>query len=228
MDRQFDDFSATYEELLRDPLRDRFGGGGSQFFHGRKRELILQYFRRSGIDPHGLSWLDVGCGRGDLLDAMSDTFSRRAGCDPSAEMLRHVRTAEVRVQEDPRRLPWDDEAFDFVSAVCVLHHVPIEDRGALVREMTRVTRRGGTVCIIEHNPFNPATRAIVARTPVDADAILLRHTEVRQLLAAAGLSHTSVINFLFLPQVLFRVFGAAENLLRWLPLGGQYVAFATK
>ena len=41
---EFDRYSASYEELLKDSIRDRFIGGGAGFFHLRKRDLIRQHF----------------------------------------------------------------------------------------------------------------------------------------------------------------------------------------
>lgn len=225
---EFDDYSHSYETLLQDPMRDRFGGGGSGFFHLRKRDVILAYFSSRGRSPKSLSWLDVGCGRGDLLRVLSSDFARAAGCDPSPEMLHYTSGIDVRVQEDLTRLPYDDGTFDFVSAVCVLHHVPLPFRKGLVAEMSRVAKPQGTIAIIEHNPMNPITRAIVSRTPVDADAILLGHRETRSLLTSARLLNPEVSHFLFLPRVLFALLSPLENWCRALPFGGQYAAFATK
>jgi SAM-dependent methyltransferase len=48
-----------------------------------------------------------------------------------------------RVQADGEHLPFPDEAFDVVYCVATLHHALDLDR--MVREMARVTRRGGVV-----------------------------------------------------------------------------------
>ena len=42
---EFDQFSESYPQLLRDPIRDRFAPGGTEFFHLRKRDVIGNYFR---------------------------------------------------------------------------------------------------------------------------------------------------------------------------------------
>src|ERR1700733_9259960 len=94
---EFDRYSASYEELLRDPLRDRFARNAG-FFHTRKRDLIRDYFQRTGLETRNLNYLDVGCGKGELISLLSNDFARVAGCDPSAGMLASIRSAEVRVQ----------------------------------------------------------------------------------------------------------------------------------
>ena len=225
---QFDDLSSSYDDLLRDPLRDLFTGQESMFFHRRKSELIRRFFRRRRINTSGLRHLDVGCGKGELLSLLQADFKHSAGCDVSVDMMRGITGIETRVQTDPLRIPFEDGAFDLVTAVCVYHHVPGAARGTLTGEIRRVLKPDGIFCMIEHNPGNPVTRLIVSRTPVDAGAVLLRATEARSLAAGAGLLPLEQAYFLFFPQALYRYVGRMEGLLSTLPLGGQYALFAEK
>ena len=225
---EFDEYSASYEELLKDPLRDRFTGGASEFFHTRKRDLIRAYFRRRKVEMKGLAYLDLGCGKGELASLLSGDFARTCGCDPSEGMLSHARGVETQVQQDPGVIPYPDASFDFVSAVCVYHHVPVAARAGLTAEVKRVLKPGGTFAIIEHNPYNPVTQAIVKRTPVDADAILLTADETQALMRTQGFGVRGTDFFLFLPEKLYRTLGALEGMIGWLPLGGQYGVFGGK
>ncbi|HEX3875370.1 MAG TPA: class I SAM-dependent methyltransferase [Bryobacteraceae bacterium] len=220
---EFDRYSSSYEELLRDPIRDRFTAGESGFFHRRKRDLIRKYCATKGA--HARTYLDLGCGKGELLTLLRDDFVEAAGVDPSETMMQGINGILTRVQNDPAKIPFEDERFDFVSAVCVYHHVPPAERLALTLEVKRVLKPNGIFCIIEHNPWNPATRLIVSRTPVDENAILLRASETRRLLKAAGFQVRRQEYFLYLPESLYRRIGALENLLSWLPFGGQYATF---
>ena len=224
---EFDDYSSEYDDLLRDPIRDRFTtGAGSQFFHTRKRDLILDFWRKQNVDTHSLSYLDLGCGKGELLHLLKPGFGKVAGCDPSIGMMQFVEGVDARVQSDPAIIPFDNGQFDFVTAVCVYHHVPVAERARLTNEVKRVLKPGGIFCIVEHNPYNPATRMIVSRTPVDANAILLPRGETRSLLAKAGLSIAWQAFFLFLPASLYGNIGRSiEKGLVQVPLGGQYAVF---
>ena len=56
----FDQLSSDYEELLRDPIRDRFSGNESIFFHQRKRDLVLEYFKRRAVDTRSHVADDAG------------------------------------------------------------------------------------------------------------------------------------------------------------------------
>ena len=223
---EFDKFARSYADLLKDPIRDRFSFAGSRFFHVRKRDLILAYFRRHKIDPRGMNYLDVGCGQGELLGLLGGSFAEARGCDPSPQMMAGIRGFETRVQQDPLRIPYEDGRFDFVTAVCVYHHVPPAGRAQLTLEVRRVLRPGGTFCIIEHNPLNPVTRIIVSRTPVDEDAILLTAGSTRSLMRRAGFQPHKTEYFLYFPERLYKTCGHLEGLMRRLPLGGQYAVFS--
>jgi SAM-dependent methyltransferase len=225
---RFDKLSSSYDELLRDPLRDRFTGQESKFFHRRKSELIRQFFRRRKVNTSGLRHLDVGCGKGELLNLLRADFTDSAGCDVSADMMREIAGIETLVQTDPLKIPFEDGTFDLVTAVCVYHHVPVADREALTREIRRVLKIGGIFCMIEHNPRNPVTRLIVSRTPVDADAILLPASEARGLVDGAGLHPVEQSYFLYFPQTLYRYLGRMEGMLTKVPLGGQYAVFSQR
>ena len=226
---EFDHFSGSYDRLLNDPIRDRFSPGGAEFFHLRKRDLIRDHFRRRQTDAGKLAYLDLGCGKGELVSLLRNDFARVAVCDPSEGMLRAgelvSKGIETRVQDDPGRIPFEGAAFDFITAVCVFHHVPPSARAALVREARRVLKPGGTLAIIEHNPYNPVTRLIVSRTPVDADAILLRPTETIRLFRGAGLAVDDRRYFLYFPESIYRRLSGLESALGKVPLGGQYAVF---
>jgi SAM-dependent methyltransferase len=144
------------------------------------------------------------------------------------QQVSQVTGIETRVQKESLQIPFGDAEFDFVTAVCVYHHVPPADRGRLTAEIGRVLRPGGIFCMIEHNPVNPVTRLIVSRTPVDADAILLPAEEARELIAGAGFAPLEQEYFLYFPQALYRLLGRLETALAKVPLGGQYALFNEK
>jgi SAM-dependent methyltransferase len=229
MPEEFDEYAADYETLVTDPVRTRFGGGSSDFFHERKMELLLRFFNRRGLLASQMSWLDLGCGRGELLDLGKEHFRERAGCDPSSEMLRAAGSGlEIRQQASPTGIPFDSQAFDLVTAVCVYHHVLPEDRPKLTSEISRVLKPGGIFIMIEHNPLNPVTKLVVKNVPLDRDAQLLSARVAKSIAVSAGLKPFRTEYFLYFPKSLYATLGRIENVLGWFPLGGQYASYAVK
>jgi SAM-dependent methyltransferase len=224
---EFDDYARDYQELIRDPIRERFTSD-ARFFAERKIKVLRDFYRKRGVDTKQVRWLDVGCGQGELLSIGHPYFAAAAGCDPSAEMLSRCDGLDVRRQASETQLPFDSATFDLITAVCVYHHVAIEERVSLTREALRVLRPGGIFAIIEHNPWNPATRLIVSRTPVDANAKLLSARDAMKLLAGAGAKPLGTRFFLYFPQRIYKYLAEVENALTWLPAGGQYSVFGTR
>lgn len=89
--------------------------------------------------------LDVGCGNGLALAALSGKTSLAVGCDIS---LRALRDAEVHgdvVRADACQLPFPNETFQSVLMLDALEHVI--DKPALVRECYRVLEARGKLAL---------------------------------------------------------------------------------
>ena len=171
--------------------------------------------------------LDVGCGVGSFHPFLGGMTGRLCGIDVSAASIAQAQAdhpeAEYRAF-DGSTIPYDSGSFDLATAICVLHHVVPAQWPRFLREMRRVVRPGGLVCIIEHNPFNPLTRLAVARCEFDKDAVLLRAKKTRGLLADAGLREVASRHFLLLPWASAWA-RRIKSGLRHIPLGGQYAAW---
>jgi SAM-dependent methyltransferase len=224
---EFDRYARQYSDLLHDPVREWFAPGSS-FFVRRKWEVLWEYMAKTHARQGTAAWLDVGCGKGELLRLGASHFARAAGCDVSAAMTEACRDLEVVPQREPARLPFGDAEFDLVTAICVYHHLQPGSPPLLTAEIARVLRPAGTVCIMEHNPLNPVTRLIVRRSPVDEEARMLSAGTAKRLLAGAGLEIVQRTFFLYFPESLHRAMRGLEAGLGWLPAGGQYAVFARK
>jgi SAM-dependent methyltransferase len=223
---EFDVFADNYEELLSDPIRDRFAKS-SEYFHKCKLNTLLRYLKKEDKDSQSLTWLDLGCGRGDLLRLGRSKFRAAFGCDVSPASLKYC-DVPVRVQENPTSIPFAAGSFDVVTAACVYHHVDADERAALTESARAVLRPGGTFGVFEHNPYNLFTRIIVRRSPVDINAVLLYPSETVALMRRAGFSKIAVFYYLFIPEIgKGVVVPFLENWLHWLPLGGQYAVFGS-
>ena len=112
------------------------------------------------INANGKRVLDVGCGPGNLLVAISaDIPELLVGVDVDAIFLRVGRTEIEKLIEKSAMtpallraalptLPFADASFDLVTCFLVMPHVP-DDRVALT-ELARVLKPGGTLTISGH------------------------------------------------------------------------------
>ena len=97
--------------------------------------------------PHAQSFLEIGCGTGNVLAALQRRIPRLAGSEFHPEGLPFAarRAPGARLmQMDARRIPFRDE-FDVVGAFDVIEH--IEEDQAVLREMHAACRPGGGVMI---------------------------------------------------------------------------------
>lgn len=227
IDQEFDHLAADYKELLNDSVREYFAPG-SGFLLTRKIDMLLDFAAQQGVDTRQITWLDVGCGQGDLLRTARPHFAKALGCDVSRGMIAACRDLEVVHQSDPRRLPFEAGSIDWVTAVCIFHHIVPSERPPLVADIYRVLRPGGVFAMIEHNPLNPAVQLIVRRTPVDKNAQLLTARTARRLLQDSPMEIVATQYFLYVPQRAYGWAAPVERALNQVPLGGQYVVFGRK
>jgi SAM-dependent methyltransferase len=224
MKHEFDQYSADYEGTVAQSVS--FSGLPHDFFMSAKADLLAELFAERFGPAMPVRLLDVGCGVGRAHPWLRPIVATLAGTDPSSESIDRARIDNPGVTYsvgDGRKLEFDDDSFDAVVAICALHHVPTHDWSAFVAEMRRVTRPGGLVIIIEHNPWNPLTRLAVARCPLDADAVLLGATRAAGLLDHAGCGQIESRHFLLLPSP-NRLARRVERSCAGLPLGAQYAA----
>ena len=111
----------------------------------------------------GLAVLEVGCSFGHITEYLAErpAVARIHAFDPDpafvamvktkVEEMRLAKVSEVRLlsNEETRRLPWADGAFDLVLAVGIVEHLPRRHRRAQVDEYYRVLAAGGHIAILD-------------------------------------------------------------------------------
>ena len=116
----------------------------------RSTRALLQQLLASSLET-GSRFLDVGCGTGatggwlgDRGDLVAVDFERQA-----LTLFGERHNSVGLVAADAGRLPLVTDAFDAVVCVTVLCHRSIVDPAAVVRELARVVRPGGALCLWE-------------------------------------------------------------------------------
>jgi len=104
------------------------------------------------LDP-SMSFGDLGCGTGQLVETLAPFIQRVVAVDNSTEMLKAARKRlnrfdNVQVKRGTvEALPLEDAELDAAALVLVLHHLP--DPGAAIAEAARTLKPGGRLLIVD-------------------------------------------------------------------------------
>ena len=141
--------------------------------------------------------LDLGCGRGDFLDAFAGLGFEAVGVDASpraAELAPHLEVAVADFARAP--LPFGDGEFDFVFSKSVVEH--LRDPIAALTEACRVLRPGGRIVVMtpswQHMHWGPFYADPTHVSPFTAPSL-------RDALALAGFEEASARHFRQLPPL---------------------------
>lgn len=134
----YDEFSEWYEKERHD--------GYHALIDDLETDLLRDFVEGKRV-------LEVGCGTGLIMQRIRDVARHPVGLDISPGMLRLAvdRGLDV-VQGDATALPFDDNTFDVVYSFKVLAHV--QDIDQALREMVRVTTRGGRLVLEFYNRYS--------------------------------------------------------------------------
>lgn len=212
----FDDHKDNYNNLLRESVG--FFSEDEAYFARYKTEIVR---KAAAAKPTRI--LEYGCGIGRNIPFLLEAFpsSEIEGSDIAPESLSIAKKNNPGINFFLEDDNWSGDPFDLVFVASVYHHIPLKERDAVTRMLFSRLKPGGEVCIFEHNPYNPITRRIVSRCPYDADAVLLRPSELKSMLRRASFEVAGASYCLFVPPAFSRL-AWLESRLGWLPLGGQY------
>lgn len=130
---------------------DEYDAYASEFSLSRQyfwREL--EFFKE--FVHEGDHVLDVGCGNGRLVDLFEDVSIKYTGVDFSEKLIAIARENRASrgsfLHANALALPFEDNSFDVVFSVAVLHHIPSKEyRTQFASEIHRVLKPGGTLVL---------------------------------------------------------------------------------
>lgn len=185
--RLFDEWPEQYDRWFTTPMGARV--------RKYEAELILDLLRPG----HGETILDAGCGTGVFTVDILALGARVIGLDISLPMLRRSREKARGeplqiVSGDMLHLPFPENVFDRVVSVTALEF--IEDGQGAVRELFRVTKRGGSIVVATLNSLGPwasqRTAEAQKKKTIFTKAIFRSPDEVRSLAPVEGVIRTAI------------------------------------
>ena len=105
----------------------------------------------------GTKVIDLACGTGEQSIAFARAGCSVVGVDLSEEMLQRARQKTEEgmdvefICQDASSLPYKDASFDVATISLGLHDMPDKMAVKVLQEMSRVTKPGGKIIIVEHH-----------------------------------------------------------------------------
>ncbi len=145
----------TEEELLRFYASEYYGEGDAKFDQVTEGAVAMFVWWRArllqGFLPQAGKLLDVGCGRGNFLAAMTKLGFNVYGTElTESSAARSRRKFPDRVfTGDVTSLKLDDNSFDMVTLWHVVEH--LRDPALVLKEVHRILKPGGRVVLAQPN-----------------------------------------------------------------------------
>lgn len=115
----------------------------NHFWFVTRRKWIFEKIRKFSPPPAIL--LEVGCGTGNVSSYLAKKGYQVTGCEYYQEAISTAWPGFHIIQGDAQNLPFADSSFDIVGIFDVIEH--FQDDTALIREATRVVRKGGIIAV---------------------------------------------------------------------------------
>jgi SAM-dependent methyltransferase len=213
----FDDYTEKYDQLLKEGTN--FFSTNEGYFAWYKVDIV-----RRQVNTNINSLLEFGCGIGRNIPFLRQTFPNAVivGSDISQASLEIAKINNPGVEFLSRIENIESvRLFDVIFVAGVFHHIPVAQREDVLRTLFSRLSPGGFLFVFEHNPYNPVTCRIVSNCPYDADADLLKPSDLRHILEQTSFTIVNMAYCLFVPSRLSMLV-RLEGKLGWFPLGGQY------
>jgi ubiquinone/menaquinone biosynthesis C-methylase UbiE len=113
-----------------------------------------KHFDNTGLLEH----LDIGSGSGDLISLLKTKFNINSKCCDYTDELMQIPDQKVEIIDlnINKKLPYDDNSFDIITATEVIEH--LEDFRAILREIYRILKPNGMIVLSTPNTINLNSR----------------------------------------------------------------------
>ncbi len=162
-------------EELKQKQGEMWGSGPYQNVADTIADIHELVIERLGPKP-GEEWLDVACGTGAIAERAARAGATVTGVDLAPVL---VETAKARADEQGLEIDYrvgdcenlkdfENASFDVVTSICGAMFAP--DHAASARELTRVTRPGGRLALVNWRPEGGMGRMFAMMKPFQPPA----------------------------------------------------------
>ncbi len=254
MEAEFDTFAKEYEQIHQKTIS--ISGEESFYFTELKINLLADYFKKHNSTPKSILDYGCGTGRAYYPIQKKFPQIQYYGVDPSQQSINVAIEATKSVAKEfsyhvtnntqnnnhshsnlnkttsppvytvlqsNQSLPLTD----CCMCAVVAHHIPPANHNETFQKIFDSLTPGGYLFLFEHNPHNPLTRKVVRDCPFDKDAILLKPSYAKKMLASCGFQIEKLQYYFFFPKSL-SLLRPTEKMLSKVPFGAQYFIVAKK
>jgi 2-polyprenyl-3-methyl-5-hydroxy-6-metoxy-1,4-benzoquinol methylase len=180
-------------------------GGFKEYLQGEmplRHKKALLYLE---VHP-GEFILDIGCGRGELVQACAEKGSNAIGIDysPAAvKMSKNWKGNAVIIQASATALPFGEEVFDKVIMLDLVEHLAPGDFLKCLEEVGRVLKKGGQVFIHTPNLWGDYLSSLYCKAALKLGTVLKRKKTTPKACSYSAL-HVNVLSPISLKRILRR------------------------
>jgi len=192
----------------------------------RSLDWGLQYLayigevKRRVLSLNPTSVLDVGCGDGKLLSELG-AISHRVGIDTSHRAIQAAKLFAPNVDFRCGSVADIDEAFDVITCIHTLEHIPPPDCRAFVTALAKRLRPGGTLIVVvpsvnrvvnpkhfQHFTQGTLTNLLAPQFRLTRADYLIRTTFITRTLRRIAVNRYFVTRSDFVMRFIWRMFTA--------------------
>jgi SAM-dependent methyltransferase len=180
----FDAFYAAFEDRFR----------GTRDVVKRRQAVYLSYIASAGAGKDDAPIVDIGCGRGEWLELLSENGYRASGLDLNRVMVRRCQELDLDAREADAIEYLKQQKSNSLGAVTgfhVIEHVSFYALATLFNETLRTLKPGGVAIFETPNPENLMVGAYLFYTDMDHRRPLVPDS-VKFLAEQSGFDHIAI------------------------------------
>jgi len=148
---KFDQFKKEWSEQVIQSINPSSANGRKRVTEETFQEIIKSILKNLEIGEIKDSIIDVGCGNGLILSALSSYFKNLYGCDYCEEMVNIARELNPEakiIKTEANNLPFSDQITAYSLTYSIFHYLPSYQYAVnCIYELIRVTKDKGRILI---------------------------------------------------------------------------------